>query len=45
MKVVVFGATGMVGAGVLTECLDDSRVASVLVIGRQPCGVIASQGA
>jgi len=36
----VFGATGMVGAGVLTECLDDSRVASVLVIGRQPCGVV-----
>ena len=39
MKAVVFGATGMVGAGVLVECLADSRVASVLVIGRRPCGV------
>jgi len=39
VKAVVFGATGMVGAGVLVECLADSRVASVLVIGRRPCGV------
>lgn len=39
MKAVLFGATGMVGAGVLVECLADSRVASVLVIGRRPCGV------
>jgi len=39
VKAVLFGATGMVGAGVLVECLADSRVASVLVIGRRPCGV------
>lgn len=39
MNVVVFGATGMVGAGVLTECLEDPRVHSVLVVGRNPCGV------
>jgi uncharacterized protein YbjT (DUF2867 family) len=39
MRVVVFGASGMVGAGVLRECLDDSRVTSVLVVGRTPCGV------
>lgn len=39
MKVVIFGASGMVGAGVLHECLDDERVGSVLVIGRSPCGV------
>jgi hypothetical protein len=26
MKVVLFGATGMVGAGVLRECLRDDRV-------------------
>jgi len=39
MNVVLFGATGMVGAGVLLECLDDAAVASVLVIGRRPCGV------
>lgn len=39
MKVVLFGATGMVGAGVLIECLDDSRVESVLTVGRRPCAV------
>lgn len=39
MNVVVFGATGMVGAGVLTECLEDPRVASVLVVGRRRTGV------
>ena len=39
MRVVIFGATGMVGAGALLECLDDARVASVLAIGRRPSGV------
>ncbi len=39
MKVILFGATGMVGAGILLECLDDSRVESVLCIGRKPSGV------
>ncbi len=29
----------MVGGGVLTECLEDARVRSVLVVGRKPCGV------
>jgi uncharacterized protein YbjT (DUF2867 family) len=35
---VLFGATGMVGAGVLLECLDDPRVQSVLAVGRSPTG-------
>ena len=39
MNVCLFGASGMVGAGTLLECLDDPRVASVLVVGRTPCGV------
>jgi uncharacterized protein YbjT (DUF2867 family) len=39
MNVVVFGATGMVGSGVLIECLADPRVRSVLVVGRKPSGV------
>jgi len=39
MKVILFGATGMVGTGILLECLDDSRVDSVLCIGRKPSGV------
>jgi len=38
MNVVIFGATGMVGAGVLLECLADPRVASVLVVTRSPTG-------
>jgi uncharacterized protein YbjT (DUF2867 family) len=39
MKLVIFGATGMVGAGVLREALDAVEVTSVLSISRQPCGV------
>ena len=35
MNVVIFGATGMVGRGVLLECLDDARVERVLVISRR----------
>jgi uncharacterized protein YbjT (DUF2867 family) len=34
MKVVVFGATGMIGSGVLLECLHDPRVRAVLTVGR-----------
>lgn len=39
MKVILFGATGMVGQGVLRECLRDSGVESVLVVGRSAVGV------
>jgi len=38
MKVILFGATGMVGQGVLRECLLDASVACVLAIGRSPTG-------
>lgn len=38
MKVVLFGATGMVGQGVLRECLRDPEVERVLVIGRRSIG-------
>lgn len=38
MKVIVFGATGMVGQGVLRECLRDETVDKVLVIGRNSIG-------
>jgi len=40
MKVLLFGATGMIGQGVLRECLLDPRVTEVLVIGRGPCGQV-----
>jgi uncharacterized protein YbjT (DUF2867 family) len=39
MKVVLFGATGMVGSGVLLECLDSLRVDSVVAVGRSGTGV------
>jgi len=40
VKVLVFGATGWVGSGVLSECLEDPEVGSVLVVGRTPTGVV-----
>ncbi len=38
MKVIVFGATGTIGQGVLRECLTSDRVDEVLVVGRTPTG-------
>jgi uncharacterized protein YbjT (DUF2867 family) len=38
MKVVLFGATGMVGQGVLRECLLDPQIEEVLSIGRSMTG-------
>lgn len=34
MKILLFGATGMIGQGVLRECLEDPQVTEVLSIGR-----------
>lgn len=39
MKVLIFGATGMVGQGVLRECLLDSAIEAVQVVGRSAFGV------
>jgi uncharacterized protein YbjT (DUF2867 family) len=38
MKAILFGATGMVGQGVLQECLRSSEVEGVLSIGRRASG-------
>lgn len=38
MRIIVFGATGMVGQGVLEACLRDDAVTGVLVIGRSTTG-------
>jgi uncharacterized protein YbjT (DUF2867 family) len=38
MKVLLFGATGMVGQGVLLECLRDPGVSQVLSVGRSSIG-------
>ncbi len=39
MKVILFGATGMVGQGVLRECLLDDEVSEVLSVGRSCSGI------
>jgi uncharacterized protein YbjT (DUF2867 family) len=38
LKIILFGASGMVGQGALRECLLDPDVAEVLVVGRNPLG-------
>jgi uncharacterized protein YbjT (DUF2867 family) len=38
LKVIITGATGMVGEGVLHECLNHADIEKVLVITRNPCG-------
>ncbi len=36
MKVIIFGATGMVGQGVLRQCLSDPEVELIATVGRSP---------
>jgi len=38
LKVIIFGATGMVGAGVLNECLLDDRIREIVSVQRSPSG-------
>ena len=38
MKVILFGGTGMVGQGVLRECLVDARVEQVMLVVRKATG-------
>ena len=40
VKAIITGASGMVGEGVLHECLQHNDVEEVLVIGRRSCGYI-----
>jgi len=39
MKVILTGATGYVGEGLLLAMLDDNRIEKVLSVGRRSCGV------
>ncbi len=39
IRAIITGATGMVGEGVLIECLAHADVEHVLVLNRKPCGV------
>jgi uncharacterized protein YbjT (DUF2867 family) len=41
MRAILFGATGMVGQGVLRECLQDSRVDHLLLVVRHATGSIS----
>jgi len=38
LRVILFGANGMVGASVLDTCLHDPGVEAVLAVGRKPSG-------
>ena len=38
IKAIITGASGMVGEGVLYECLQNNDVAEILVVGRRSCG-------
>lgn len=38
IRAIITGASGMVGEGVLHECLQNPDVEQVLVVGRKPCG-------
>ena len=39
INAIITGATGMVGEGVLEECLRHPDVEKILVLNRRPCGV------
>ena len=39
MKVIIFGATGMIGRGALQECLFDAEVDAILTVGRSVTGL------
>ena len=39
IKAILFGSTGMIGQGVLRECLENESVETVLVINRQATGI------
>jgi len=39
LKVIITGTTGMVGEGVLLECLQTPAVEAVLSLSRRPCGI------
>src|SRR4051812_34807633 len=39
VRAIITGATGMVGEGVMHECLQSPEVEQVLVINRKTCGV------
>jgi len=43
IKVIVTGATGMVGEGVMHECLLNPQIEQVLIVNRKPSGFTHSK--
>src|SRR4249919_2727341 len=39
LKVIITGATGMVGEGVMLQCMNNPAISDILLIGRRPAGV------
>jgi uncharacterized protein YbjT (DUF2867 family) len=39
LRVIIFGASGMIGAGVLNSCLEDKGVSAVLAVNRKSLGI------
>src|SRR6187455_911465 len=39
IKVIITGTTGMVGEGVLLECLESPQISAVLSVSRKPTGL------
>lgn len=39
MKIIITGATGLVGGGVLIECLQSNKVSEILSVSRKSCNV------
>jgi uncharacterized protein YbjT (DUF2867 family) len=39
MKIIITGATGMVGEGILLECLQLPQITGILSVSRKPCGI------
>lgn len=43
MKVIITGATGMVGEGVMLECAENPAVSGILLVSRKPYGALPSK--
>lgn len=43
MRIIITGASGMVGEGVLLTALKDPRIEKVMVVGRKPCGHVSDK--
>lgn len=43
MKVIITGATGMVGEGVMLECVENPTVSAILLVSRRPFGKLPSK--